>query len=57
MKPYPDRLRVWEKIAAHLPIDRLDAMTHPATLTDLPALGAAILQGRVQGRIVVDVNG
>jgi len=57
MKPYPDRLRAWERIAAHLPIARLDAMPRPATLTDLPALGAAILQGRVQGRIVVDVNG
>ncbi|MCF1709435.1 oxidoreductase [Tabrizicola sp. J26] len=57
MKPYPDRLRGWERIADHLPKDRLDAMTRPATLTDLPALGAAILQGRVQGRVVVDVNG
>ena len=36
-----------------------DQFTHclqTATLADLPALGAAILQGQVQGRVVVDVN-
>jgi acrylyl-CoA reductase (NADPH) len=31
-------------------------MIRPATLAELPALGAAILQGQVQGRVVVDVN-
>jgi acrylyl-CoA reductase (NADPH) len=31
-------------------------MTVPATLADLPDLGAAILQGQVRGRVVVDVN-
>jgi acrylyl-CoA reductase (NADPH) len=57
LKPYPDRLRAWERIAAHLPMEKLEAMIRPATLADLPALGAAILQGDVQGRVVVDVNG
>jgi acrylyl-CoA reductase (NADPH) len=56
MKPYADRVRAWDRIAAHLPMDKLEAMIRPATLSDLPALGAAILQGAVQGRIVVDVN-
>ena len=32
-------------------------MIQPATLADLPALGAAILKGQVKGRVVVDVNG
>jgi acrylyl-CoA reductase (NADPH) len=31
-------------------------MIRPATLADLPALGAAILKGEVQGRVVVDVT-
>jgi acrylyl-CoA reductase (NADPH) len=57
MKPSADRLRAWDRIAAHLPMDRLDAMIRPATLADLPGLGAAIVQGGVQGRVVVDVNG
>ena len=57
MKPSADRRRAWDRIAAHLPMDRLDAMIRPATLADLPGLGAAIVQGGVQGRVVVDVNG
>jgi acrylyl-CoA reductase (NADPH) len=56
MKPYADRQRAWGRIAAHLPMAKLEAMIRPATLSDLPALGAAILNGAVQGRIVVDVN-
>ena len=57
MRPYADRLRAWDRIARDLPMDRLEAMIRPATLADLPDLGAAILQGAVQGRVVVDVNG
>lgn len=56
MRPYADRVRAWDRIARDLPMDKLEAMVHPATLADLPALGAAILQGAVQGRVVVDVN-
>ncbi|MGL4320127.1 MAG: zinc-binding dehydrogenase, partial [Paracoccaceae bacterium] len=56
MRPYADRIRAWERIAADLPLDKLEAMIQPATLADLPELGAAILKGGVQGRVVVDVN-
>lgn len=56
MKPYPDRLRAWGRIVHDLPMAKLEAMVHPATLADLPALGRAILKGGVQGRVVVDVN-
>ncbi len=56
-KPYPDRQRAWARIATDLPLDKLEAMIRPATLADLPALGEAILKGKVQGRVVVDVNG
>jgi acrylyl-CoA reductase (NADPH) len=31
-------------------------MVVPATLADLPRLGAEILKGKVRGRIVVDVR-
>lgn len=57
MRPYADRVRAWDRIARDLPMDKLEAMVQPATLADLPALGAAILKGQVQGRVVVDVNG
>lgn len=57
MQPYANRLRAWQRIATDLPMDKLEAMIHPATLTDLPQLGADILKGQVRGRVVVDVNG
>lgn len=56
LKPYEDRLRAWDRIASVLPMAMLEGMIHPATLADLPDLGAAILKGAVQGRVVVDVN-
>lgn len=56
MQPYANRLRAWDRIARDLPLDKLDAMVQMATLADLPKLGAAILQGGVKGRVVVDVN-
>ena len=54
--PYARRVAVWDRIARDLPMDKLDAMVRTASLADLPALGAAILRGDVQGRVVVDVN-
>jgi len=56
MQPYEARLRAWQRIASDLPMDRLNAMVHPATLSDLPQLGRDILKGQVKGRVVVDVN-
>jgi acrylyl-CoA reductase (NADPH) len=56
MKPYPDRQRAWARIATDLPMQKLEEMIVPATLTDLPALGAAILRGDVKGRVVVDLS-
>ncbi len=56
MQPYDNRVRAWDRIAKDLPMDKLDAMVQPATLSDLPKLGADILKGQVKGRVVVDVN-
>ncbi len=56
MSPYPERVRAWARIATDLPMAKLEAMIRPATLKDLPALGAAILAGQVRGRVVVDVR-
>jgi acrylyl-CoA reductase (NADPH) len=56
MRPYEDRVTAWRRIAADLPMEKLEAMVQPATLTDLPAMGAAILKGQIKGRVVVDVN-
>ena len=56
LKPYPARLRAWQRIARDLPMAKLEAMIQPAVLADLPGLGAAILAGAVQGRVVVDLR-
>lgn len=56
MQPYNNRVRAWDIIAKDLPMDKLEAMVVPATLSDLPELGSAILKGGVRGRVVVDVN-
>ena len=57
MQPYENRLRAWQRIGKDLPMDKLEAMISPAVLADMPQLGAQILKGQVQGRVVVDVNG
>lgn len=56
MQPYENRLAAWQRIASDLPMDKLEAMINPATLSDLPSLGSDILKGQVRGRVVVDVN-
>jgi acrylyl-CoA reductase (NADPH) len=56
MQPFENRQRAWQRIASDLPLEKLDAMIQPASLTDLPKLGADILAGQVKGRVVVDVN-
>ncbi len=56
-RPYADRVRAWQRVATDLPMDKLNMMIEPARLSDLPALGQAILAGEVRGRVVVDVNG
>ena len=57
LQPFAARQRAWARLASDLALDNLEAMIVPATLADLPALGAAILQGQVQGRVVVDLAG
>lgn len=54
--PYAARVRAWDRLVTDLPLNKLEAMVRPAVLEDLPALGAAILKGEVQGRVVVDLN-
>ena len=54
--PYDRRVVVWDRLARHLPMDKLDAMTVPAKFADLPGLADQILAGKLRGRVVVDVN-
>lgn len=56
LQPFENRQRAWQRVVTDLPLEKLEAMVQPATLQDLPQLGAEILAGEVQGRVVVDVN-
>ena len=54
--PFAERSRAWARIAAELPMPVLEGVTRTVGLAEVPDLGAAILKGQVQGRVVVDVN-
>ncbi len=56
MCPAPKRTEAWRRLARDLDLGLLDAMTVRATLSNVPALGVAILEGKVRGRVLVDVN-
>jgi acrylyl-CoA reductase (NADPH) len=56
MRPLAQRERAWARLATDLPMDKLESMIVPATLEDLPRLGADILKGQVRGRVVVDLR-
>ena len=54
MRPYGQRVEAWSRLATDLPMERLDAMVSEHGLSEMPALGAAILKGGVKGRVVVN---
>lgn len=53
MVPYAERVEIWRRLAADLPMEKLDSMTTEAGLTDLPELGKLILKGQLKGRTVI----
>lgn len=57
LQPFAVRREAWARLVRDLELDLLEEMIHPARLGDLPDLGARILRGKVQGRVVVDVGG
>lgn len=54
--PRPIRLEAWSRLAHDLDTKKLDAMTRTVSLDEASKMGPEILQGKVRGRIVVDVN-
>jgi acrylyl-CoA reductase (NADPH) len=53
-QPMAPRRAAWQRLARDLDLRTLAAMIQPATLEDLPRLAGDILQGQVQGRVVVE---
>lgn len=56
MLPKAPREDAWRRLAADLPLDKLDSTMHEAGLSDLMALAPKILKGEVRGRVVIDVT-
>lgn len=56
MCPKPRRLEAWSRLARDLDRDRLAAMTTTIPLEDVVETGRAILDGKVRGRVVVEIG-
>jgi acrylyl-CoA reductase (NADPH) len=56
MSPPDERKQAWDRLAHDLPPDKLEAMIVPAKLEDLPTLSKQILEGKVRGRVVVEIG-
>jgi acrylyl-CoA reductase (NADPH) len=56
LSPIDERKEAWSRLARDLPADKLESMIVPAKLEDLPKLGKEILEGKVRGRVVVEIG-
>ena len=54
--PQELRIQAWSRLARDLDLSKLSRTTHMIGLAELPAIASRMLEGRVQGRTVVDVN-
>ena len=54
--PMPRRLQVWERLAGDLDLAKLHELTTHVKLDDVPRIAAAIVDGKVRGRVVVDIG-
>jgi acrylyl-CoA reductase (NADPH) len=54
--PLPRRQDAWKRLAADLPLAKLDSMTETVPLSELAAMAGKILKGETRGRVVVDVS-
>jgi acrylyl-CoA reductase (NADPH) len=53
--PKPRRLAAWARLARDLDLSKLHALTTHIKLEDVPKIAAQIVEGKVRGRVVVDV--
>ena len=56
MAPAARRDRAWKTLAAFMARDRLDAIAHVEPMSALPELATRIIEGKIQGRVVIDVS-
>ena len=56
MAPSEKRMEAWTRLARDLDVAKLEANTAEIGLAEAIDVGAKLLEGRVRGRVVVDVN-
>jgi acrylyl-CoA reductase (NADPH) len=56
MCPQPRRQQAWQKLATDLDRNKLDAVTREVGLAQAIDVAPALLEGKLRGRIVVNVN-
>jgi acrylyl-CoA reductase (NADPH) len=56
MCPRPERLVAWQRLARDLDVAKLGLMTHEVSLAEAIPTAARLMEGKVRGRVVVDVN-
>ena len=56
MRPRPDRIEAWDRLARDLDIEKLELLTEEIGLSQAVERAPLLLQGQVRGRVVVDVN-
>jgi acrylyl-CoA reductase (NADPH) len=56
MRPRPDRVEAWDRLARDLDVDKLEVLTEEIGLGQAVERAGLLLQGQVRGRVVVDVN-
>jgi acrylyl-CoA reductase (NADPH) len=54
--PMPRRLKAWERLASELDLDQLEAIATDVGLDEVIPTAQQLIDGKVRGRIVVDVN-
>lgn len=54
--PQAVRVEAWSRLARDLDLDKLARTVHMVGLADVPEIATRLLEGKVQGRTVVDVN-
>jgi acrylyl-CoA reductase (NADPH) len=56
MCPRPERLVAWQRLATDLDVAKLGLIAHEVSLAEAIPTAAQLMDGKVRGRVVVDVN-
>jgi acrylyl-CoA reductase (NADPH) len=55
-RPYEERVAAWQRLSTRLNLEQLAEITHEVSLSEAIPVANDLLDGKVRGRIVVDVN-